>query len=153
MNAAIQLAKLSGFSPIVVTASPQHTDYLLSLGATRVIDRNLDTPSLLDAIRQVLPDGSTDFVYDTVSSPDTQKLGFELLAAGGRMVFTVPNAGAQSKDGKEVVLVKGNPFLPANKELATALYKHLGQLLEDGSIKVRLNSRFKPVHLSLSFHT
>jgi NADPH:quinone reductase-like Zn-dependent oxidoreductase len=119
-----------------VTASPQHTDYLKSLGADHVIDRNLDTPSLIGSIRKVLPGGSTRFLYDTVSSVDTQNLGLELLATGGRMVYVVPGSGAQPTDGKEVVLVKGSPYLPVNKELVTALYSHLGQLLETGSIKV-----------------
>ncbi|HEV7737525.1 MAG TPA: hypothetical protein VGO47_09170, partial [Chlamydiales bacterium] len=39
VSSAIQLAKLSGFSPIATTASTHHTDYLKSLGATHVIDR------------------------------------------------------------------------------------------------------------------
>ncbi|KAF8311406.1 GroES-like protein [Clavulina sp. PMI_390] len=34
---AIQLAKLSGFSPIIATASAQHTEYLKLLGATHVV--------------------------------------------------------------------------------------------------------------------
>jgi NADPH:quinone reductase-like Zn-dependent oxidoreductase len=36
---AIQLAKLSGFSPIITTSSKKHTDFLKSLGATHVVDR------------------------------------------------------------------------------------------------------------------
>lgn len=134
--AAIQFAKLSGFSPIVVTASPQHADHLKSLGATHVIDRHLDNSSSLNAIKKELPDGCTQLVFDTFSSTDTQNLAFELLGTGGKMLYTVPGANIQPKDGKEVIFVKGTPFLPSNTELATALYRHLVQFLEDGSIKV-----------------
>ncbi|KAF8311408.1 GroES-like protein [Clavulina sp. PMI_390] len=34
---AIQLLRLSGFSPIIATSSAQHTDFLTSLGATHVV--------------------------------------------------------------------------------------------------------------------
>ena len=49
-DAVIQLAKLSGFSPIITTASLKNTDFLKSLGATHVIDRNADLPSSVKAI-------------------------------------------------------------------------------------------------------
>ncbi|KAF8510033.1 hypothetical protein JB92DRAFT_2728841 [Gautieria morchelliformis] len=39
---AIQLARLSGFSPIVVTASLHNSDLAKSLGATHLIDRKMD---------------------------------------------------------------------------------------------------------------
>jgi hypothetical protein len=112
---------------------------LTSLGATHVIDRNLGTSSLLNAIKQVLPDDSTSFLFDTVSSPDTLTIGFELLAIGGQMIYVIPNAVIQPKDGQEAILVNGNPHFPVNKEMATALYENLGQLLGNGDIKVGLN--------------
>ena len=40
----IQFAKLSGFSPIITTASPRHTARLQALGATHVVDRALALP-------------------------------------------------------------------------------------------------------------
>jgi NADPH:quinone reductase-like Zn-dependent oxidoreductase len=123
-----------------VTASPHHTEYLKGLGATHVIDRHLDNSSLLNAIKKELADGCTQFAFDTISTPDTQRLAFELLAVGGRMLYTIPGSNVvESKDGKEVLLVKGTPFLPSNKELATSLYRHVVQFLEDGSIRVRVN--------------
>ncbi|KAF8753281.1 GroES-like protein [Rhizoctonia solani] len=45
----IQLARIAGFSPIVTTASAQHADFLRSLGATRVFDRNVDTITVQSA--------------------------------------------------------------------------------------------------------
>ena len=45
-DSAIQLAKLSGFSPIIVTASLHHAEHLEALGATHVIDRNVSGAAL-----------------------------------------------------------------------------------------------------------
>ncbi|CCO30218.1 Protein TOXD [Rhizoctonia solani AG-1 IB] len=36
---AVQLARIAGFSPIVTTASVKHEDFLKSLGATHIFDR------------------------------------------------------------------------------------------------------------------
>ncbi|TFK63901.1 NAD(P)-binding protein, partial [Pluteus cervinus] len=36
----LQFAKASGFSPIITTASLKHAEYLKSIGATHVINRN-----------------------------------------------------------------------------------------------------------------
>ena len=40
---AIQCAKLSGFNPIITTASLHNEPLLLSLGATRVVERSSET--------------------------------------------------------------------------------------------------------------
>ena len=42
----IQLARIAGFSPIITTASAQHAEYLKSLGATHVFDRNVDVKTI-----------------------------------------------------------------------------------------------------------
>ena len=41
MTLAIQLAKLSGVSPIIITASLKSAELLKSYGATHVLDRSL----------------------------------------------------------------------------------------------------------------
>ena len=46
LSSVIQLAKLSGFSPIITTSSLAHADYLKSLGATYVLDRNAPLTSI-----------------------------------------------------------------------------------------------------------
>jgi len=44
---------MSGFSPIITTASSQHTAYLKSLGATYVFDRHADLSVLPNEIAKI----------------------------------------------------------------------------------------------------
>ncbi|KIJ54560.1 hypothetical protein M422DRAFT_24506 [Sphaerobolus stellatus SS14] len=75
---AIQLARLSGFSPIVTTASPYNETYLKSIGATHVIDRNAET--LLGEIKVVLISATgtqmANIVFETVASESSELLAF-----------------------------------------------------------------------------
>ncbi|KAF9233968.1 chaperonin 10-like protein [Melanogaster broomeanus] len=67
----IQFAKLSGFSPIITTASPHNTDLLKHLGATDVIDRN-DTPASFTAsVARITGGHPISLVYDSVAHEDT----------------------------------------------------------------------------------
>ncbi|KFY65395.1 hypothetical protein V496_02587 [Pseudogymnoascus sp. VKM F-4515 (FW-2607)] len=54
---AIQFAKFSGCSPIIVTASPKQHQYLRSLGADVVLDYK--DKSVVDKIRNTIPDNKT----------------------------------------------------------------------------------------------
>ena len=49
----IQFAKLSGFSPIITTASKHNETYLKSLGATHVIDRSIPLSELPQAVKAI----------------------------------------------------------------------------------------------------
>ena len=50
---AVQLAKLSGFLPIITTASLKHAESLKCLGATHVIDRNICYSALASEIASI----------------------------------------------------------------------------------------------------
>ncbi|KAL5486255.1 hypothetical protein ACEPAI_7301 [Sanghuangporus weigelae] len=56
----IQLAKLSGLSPIIKTACLHSTDLLKSPGASHVIDRNAVVPA---EAKKILGDILTEFIY------------------------------------------------------------------------------------------
>ncbi|EIN12453.1 GroES-like protein [Punctularia strigosozonata HHB-11173 SS5] len=134
----IQLAKVSGFSPIIATASERHTDYLKSLGATHVLSRSLPADSLRAEVLKITPD-SIKIAYDAVSTADTQKVGWSLVAPGGQFVVVLapPDGVVHGQDGKELVWVKGNLSFKEleEDEAGRELYAHLGQWLRDGSIK------------------
>jgi len=128
----IQLAKVSGFSPIITTASVKHTDYLKSLGATNVLDRNLSVESLKAAIKK-LTNAPVEIVYDAISSKETQQTGHDLLVPGGRLV-TVLNLMIAKSEEIIHVHVLGILRLPQNQVLLTALYSRFAQLLEEKAI-------------------
>ncbi|KZP22104.1 GroES-like protein [Athelia psychrophila] len=155
----IQLAKLSGFSPIITTASPHNTTYLESLGATHVLDRHLDTAALKSEVARItqLP---VKVIYDTVSEQDTQKLGYELLAENGTLVLVLPSTleddrvksaeenalrhneiylsqgpGITHASGKTVKTTSSSPFVPGNENILSGLYANLPNYLDTGAIQ------------------
>ncbi|KAG5349727.1 hypothetical protein C0989_002158 [Termitomyces sp. Mn162] len=130
--AVIELAKLSGFSPIIATASLKHTEFLKSLGATHVLDRNLATDMLKTEIKK-LTTMPIDIVYDAISLATTQQTGNDLLVPGGSLV-TVLNLAITKNKFVGHTQVYGILRLPQNKELLEGLYAKLTHYLEQGMI-------------------
>ncbi|KAG6917713.1 hypothetical protein DXG01_001364 [Tephrocybe rancida] len=141
----IQLAKLSGFSPIITTASLKHTEFLKSLGATNVLDRNLPSDALKTKVGE-LTSAPIDIVYDAISTTVTQQTGNDLLVPGGHLI-TVLNLVITKKSDVSHIQVSGIPGLPQNKELLEALYAKLSLLLEQGAI---IPNRFQVLEGGLS---
>lgn len=132
----IQFAKLSGFSPIITTASLQHDAYLKSLGATHTIDRHQPLSALPAAVRAITS-VPVKFAYDTITEGETTNTLLDVLAPGGQIVITLPPTIDQAKlAGKELVHVFGNVHHPTQGEAGVELYKHVTPLLEAGEIKV-----------------
>ncbi|KAF8055560.1 chaperonin 10-like protein [Lyophyllum atratum] len=132
---SIQFAKLSGFSPIITTASPKHADFLKSLGATHVLDRHLDSAALTAEVAKITS-APIEIVYDAVSLPDTQQIGYSLLAPGGHLTLVLQkNAQVTAVEGKDITTVLGMWTLPHSRELGVQLYSRLGELLEKGAVK------------------
>ncbi|KZP32286.1 GroES-like protein [Athelia psychrophila] len=131
---AIQLAKLSGFSPIITTASLHNAAYLESLGATHVLDRHLHSAALKKAVASITK-LSFDIVYDSLSLPDTQKVAYEILSANGTLVLVLPSSVGEPTDGKKVKNTVGSPFVPGNEEIIAGLYANLESYLGSGVIQ------------------
>ncbi|KZP26059.1 GroES-like protein [Athelia psychrophila] len=130
---AIQLAKLSGFSPIYTTASPKHTVYLQSLGATHVIDRN----EPLDVAAAALSGEKFTVIMDVITAGDSLRTTPLLLAPGGTLVLFRPAVEGLGPlpEGAKTKFVWGSPFHPDNGEVGEGLYGSLGKWLEDGDVK------------------
>ncbi|EIN12423.1 GroES-like protein [Punctularia strigosozonata HHB-11173 SS5] len=132
----IQLARLSGFSPIIATASAKHADYLESLGATHVLSRSLPADALASEIADIALH-PVKIVYDAVGVAETQKTAWSLLAPGGRLILVLPAAEGivHGVENKELVQVFGNVNYPGQDEVGRELYAHLGRWLQDGAIR------------------
>lgn len=128
----IQLAKFSGFSPIIVTASLKHTDYLKSLGATHVLDRNLSLADLKSEIEKITSQ-PIKHVYDTVSSSETQHAANEILAPGGHLMLVL--SPVITSADKHVTAVLAIRQLEHNVKLLTGFYTKLTEWVENGIIK------------------
>jgi threonine dehydrogenase-like Zn-dependent dehydrogenase len=135
----IQLGRLSGFSPIITTASVRHADYLKTLGATHIIDRRLPHSSLHAEVKTIT-ESPIKFVYDAVSTPGTQEIAHDLLAnSGGVVVVLTPHV--RETDGKETIHVFSVPKLPHTNEMTATMYKQLSSWLDEGVIRVSRLSR------------
>ncbi|KAG6810138.1 hypothetical protein H0H92_013170, partial [Tricholoma furcatifolium] len=132
---AIQLASLSGFSPIITIASLRHTEYLKSIGATHVVDRNASEAELAEKISQVTTKPIETVYVALGQHPEAQHLGYRLVAKGGRLVTVNPQAVVEEKEGKKVIRVFGSVNRPHTRELGLQLYGALHDLLDEGLMK------------------
>ncbi|GJE89860.1 zinc-binding alcohol dehydrogenase family protein [Phanerochaete sordida] len=130
---AIQFAKLSGFSPIITTASPQNEAFLKSLGATHVIDRSAPLPAAVQAITTQ----PITRIFDAISSEETQNAAYDALTPGGKLVIVLWNLVAAEKlvPEKRVEMVITTFWAPERRELGKSLCAHLPALVEAGEIK------------------
>ena len=131
---AIQLAKLSGFSPIITTASLKNAELLKSYGATHVLDRSLPQDALIAEVFKIAG-GPISVVYDAISLPDTQAVGYALLAPNGQLLTVLPSTIKDTTEGRSVVAVVGVVQLPYNVEFSKVLLAQLPAWLESGEIK------------------
>ncbi|TFY51473.1 hypothetical protein EVJ58_g10546, partial [Rhodofomes roseus] len=123
----VQLARLSGFSPIIATASPHNADFLRSLGVTHVLDRKLSLEQLRAEIAKITKE-PLNIIYDAVSLPETQLAAYELLEPGGTLVLVlysaIPAEKLASEPKKRVVKAYGQANFPReNLAVAAVLYK------------------------------
>lgn len=139
LHLAIQFAQLSGFLPIVTIASARHTEWLLSLGATHVLDRSLAPEDLKQRILEITG-GPLPVVYDAVSLADTLALGYAVTADDGDLVTVQQGeiAGANQPPKKRVRVAHGFLQDAENREFVQPFLSVLPDLLEEGTIKVRL---------------
>ncbi len=137
MTSAIQLARLSGFSPIITTASLKNAALLKSYGATHVLDRNLSADALRAEVTK-LAGGLVPVVYDAISTPETQSAAYGLLAPGGKLLILLPGAVTETSEGRTVTQIQGVVQVPHNADFGKALFGALPGLLESGDIKVSL---------------
>jgi len=130
----IQLAKLSGFSPIIATASPHNAEYLKTLGATHVLDRRLDSVALKKEV-EAITKAPFEIIYDAIAEADTQKLGYELLAEGGTLELVWQSSLGDISGDKKVKGIRGSPFMSGNGPILEGLNANLYQYLESGAIQ------------------
>ena len=136
-SAAIQLARLSGFSPIITTASLARQKELKDLGATDVVDRHLAGDQFMMALQKITQQ-PIKIVYDVISMQETQKTAWLAVAPGGTLVLTLqPVVKEEEERGRSVITTYGNPHAQPNQHMCRGAWSILGKWLQDGVIKVR----------------
>ncbi|CAL1711139.1 unnamed protein product [Somion occarium] len=133
---AIQLARISGFSPIITTTSLRNAERLKSIGATHVIDRGFSQADIIAKVKEITAK-PVHVVYDAVSIPETQNTGYDIIAPGGTLLVVLPAAVDQEKitSDKHFFMVLGSVHVPEYEESAAGLFRVLPELLASGQIK------------------
>ncbi|KAG2036876.1 GroES-like protein [Suillus americanus] len=131
----IQLARLSGFYPIVTTASPSNEELVRKYGATHFFDRNLSGKQLKAAISKITS-SPIGIVYDAISLPETQSVAWELLANNGTLVLTLPASVKEDEGkGRKVISTFAGPHAPQNEELCSSSWAMVEKWLSEGTIQ------------------
>ncbi|KAI0040040.1 GroES-like protein, partial [Auriscalpium vulgare] len=116
---AIQLAKLSGYDPIITTASAHNEAYCKAAGATHVVDYHKVPYSALPAAVAEIA-SSVPLVYDAISVADSQKASWVIAAPQGIVIVTlapvVGKIGEEAEDGKRVFYTYGSVHAADNQE-------------------------------------
>ncbi|KAI6131565.1 chaperonin 10-like protein [Pisolithus croceorrhizus] len=132
---AIQFARISGFYPIIVTASLHSMALVTSLGATHVVDRKQLSSQIAVEVAKITS-APIRLVFDAVGVESTQEVGYEILADDGNMI-TAGRLQIKEKEGSRKVVV--SPFVslqvPVNRAFGVEFVKHLPQLIERGEIR------------------
>ncbi|KAI1789677.1 GroES-like protein [Ganoderma leucocontextum] len=135
---AIQFASLSGFSPIITTASLRNRDLLDSFGATHVVDRTLPSERIVEQVKAIV-NGPVDLAYDAVSEESTVKIAGAVLRSGGQLVVVLPNAAEFIKDDieeKKIQAIQAQGVMSGvNRGALAGLWEKLPEFLEKGLIK------------------
>lgn len=134
---AIQLAKLSGFSPIIATASLHNEAYLKSIGVTHVIDRAADPIAEVPKLVGTTP---VEVVFSSAPDRSVWATALDVVSPGGTLILAAPPPPPphlkEKYSDRYIANVYANFQLPQYKALGESLYGKLTQLLEDGSLKV-----------------
>ena len=141
---ALQVLKLSGFSPIITTASARNEAYCKSAGATHVIDYNaVSYAELSSKVTELLGSTPPTVVYDAISTADSQKAAWAALAPKGKLVVTLEPAvgvkpGEEAEEGKTLVHAYGMSNEGENLDFSVGMYGAITGWLESGVLKVSL---------------
>lgn len=134
---------MSGFNPIITSASAHNADYVRAAGATHVIDYKT-IPYGPDFIRAVsaITFAPVKVVYDTVWSPESQAMSWDILAPGGKHICAQPNPvkgdGFEDETGRKVIGVCGSVYddaMGGDTKLGHSLFAALEKMMADGDLK------------------
>ena len=138
------MAKLSGFSPIITTASKSNEDYCLAAGATHVIDyHDVPYPDAPAVIQTIVGETPVTLAYDAICTEESQKAAWSVLAPGGTLVIAGGMAprqfgtqGSDDEDGRRFVRAFGGINAPFHQAFGTEMYVSLSDMLEKGILSV-----------------
>ncbi|CEL56568.1 Zinc-type alcohol dehydrogenase-like protein C2E1P3,01 OS=Schizosaccharomyces pombe (strain 972 / ATCC 24843) GN=SPAC2E1P3.01 PE=3 SV=1 [Rhizoctonia solani AG-1 IB] len=135
-DAAIQFARIAGFSPIVTTASSHHASLLKSLGATHVFDRDTDAETVQSAF--TVP---VSLVFDAISSDVTQPFAFDVLSIpslvpGARLILLQAQTDSLKKKNAAHSVIINQVYGSSEvfQDIGVSFWQKIGQWIEEGEL-------------------
>lgn len=149
----LQFARLAGFGTIVTTAGTRkqgQEEYLRSLGATHVINRN--APDVAEQIQSIVGDDLL-YVYDTVNGGEEEEVSFQLglkvlsTSRKGTLATLLrgkvdPVIAEEKKAGFDRKRIFGSSHV--HEESGIKFWKEIGRWIEEGKIQPTLD--FQRIH-------
>ncbi|KZV71804.1 GroES-like protein [Peniophora sp. CONT] len=137
---ALQMLKLSGYSPIIATASSSNEAYCKRAGATHVIDyKTTPYETLPSKVAELLNGAPLALAYDAISVPESQKAAWTAIAPGSKLVLVLPSVlgddSEKAGSGKTMVMAHGMFKTEENVEIGKRLFGLIPGLLESGDVK------------------
>ena len=89
------------------------------------------------------------FVYDAISLPETQHIGWGLLADNGILILTLPAAVKDDESkGRKAIMTIGYPHWPQNEEVCRNSWARVEKWLSEGVLQVcfTVNLMFRIIH-------
>ncbi|KAI0753649.1 chaperonin 10-like protein [Fomes fomentarius] len=135
----LQFAQLSGFNPIIATASLRNFDLVKSYGATHVLDRKRPSEEIISEITRIAG-GPVDVVYDAISEEDTLALSVAVARQAGQLVYTLGYKAElvqklAAEKGLQTVAARASLLDPKDRGSVDGLLEKLPQLLREGLLK------------------
>lgn len=136
---AIQLAKFSGFSPVIATASPQHEKMLRALGATHVVPHSTP-PTKLQELTSSIP---LTVYFLTRTTPETIPPAVDALSPSGLLITTSSSTlesvtkplAEKANKGIKAVAMHASPYIDTSVDFGKGIYAALEGMLECGEIR------------------
>ncbi|KIK58324.1 hypothetical protein GYMLUDRAFT_262624 [Collybiopsis luxurians FD-317 M1] len=124
---AIQLLKTLDFKHIITNSAAEHFDYLRSLGATDLIDRNEVSDKDLSKIIESIAGGKVDAAIDAAGTPTTQAAALACLKSGTHLGTVLPLKTEVPK-GNTAGMIWGSTWSDFNREFGKAQWAKLESL-------------------------
>ncbi|TFY50341.1 hypothetical protein EVG20_g11576 [Dentipellis fragilis] len=139
----LQLLKLSGFSPIITTASARNEAYVRAAGATHVIDYQKTPYAELSGAVAQITSAPFPVVFDAIGFEDTQRAGWALVGPKGTLLTVrepvVGKLDTELEGGRRVEYVWGVVNVMDREEggrkWADGMYAGLDAILADGHLR------------------
>lgn len=131
------MAKLSGFDPIVTTASIKNAAALKELGAKHVVDRMRPEKEIAAEIQKLIKKPLKS-VFDCISSAETQHLVLDAVESQGKVALVVEPVKNLKTGDKSLFQIFGLASTPQNAKICGKLFHDLAEeMIEHKFIRVR----------------